>query len=89
VLAEERQQCNEWQRHPQTRGGGADGQEAAASQEMVMQQSARANERQLWAEDNGKQQEWVPGQEGDHCDDRSGNVQAVNDGMRVGGGRQR
>ncbi len=76
-------------RKPQTRGGGADGREAAASQEVVTQQSAREDERQLRADDNGKQRERAPGQEGDHRNNRSSNVQAVDDGMKVGGGRQR
>ncbi len=89
MLAKVRWQCIERQRHPQTIGGGAHGWEAVASQEVVMQQSARAGERQLWADNNGKQQERAPRQEGDHCNNRSSNVQAVDDGMRVGGRRQR
>jgi hypothetical protein len=75
--------------HPRTRGGGADGQEAAASQEVGTQQSARADERQLRVDDNGKRQERALGQEGDHRYNHSNNVQAMDNGMRVGGGRQR
>jgi hypothetical protein len=52
-----------------------------------MQQSARADERGLQADDNGKQQEQAPEQEGDHHNDHSSNVKAVDDGMRVGSGR--
>jgi hypothetical protein len=41
----------------QARGESADGWEAAASQEVVMQQPARADERRLRADNNCKQQE--------------------------------
>ena len=63
-------QCKERQRRRRAKGKSADGWEAAASQEVVMRQPARADERQLRADNNCKQRERVADESG--CQGKEG-----------------